>query len=532
MNILIVDDLPEVVEGILAGVSWEALKIEQRFKAYNIFDAQDIINNNSIQLMLCDIEMPLGSGLELLEWISNNHYDIKCIFLTAHSDFCYAQRAVRLQGFDYLLQPVTYKQIEEALRRAIDQIKVDGITKNYYDYGKQLKKYEKDTLVSIIRDYVLGFNNNTREVLKYMSILSMPMEATTECGTLLLQILDWTAQPWPSDQLLFSMNNVLSELLERYIQKLILVGIDSDNYYLIYINENKVDMDIIRQIFIEFISICNKYFNCKIACYENPATIFVHLHESLSELIKTSEYNVIKESKLFLQGELSEDRTGYIAPDLSKWANLLKHEYYDMARAEIYKYLDAQIKLGNMNMSVLKRFHQDFIYLFFGCVQKNEFNTQDIFSMSEDSDYDYNTLMNSFTSVERIKSLVDFAIKYLKRQDNNEDIGKSRIEDIMEYINKNIHKEISRRDVANAVYLNPEYLSRLFQKEKGVTLSEYILDQKMNIAKQLLQSTHFSVTIVASKVGYTNFSHFTKSFKKVFDISPSEYRKQINHGHH
>lgn len=525
MNILIIDDQPEVVEGIMTGVSWESLKITECFKAYNIFEAQDIIKSHEVQLMLCDIEMPFGSGLELLEWVTKNHYNIKCIFLTAHPDFSYAQKAVHLQGFDYLLQPATYKQIEDSLQRAIDQIKVDSIIKDYYDYGLELKKHEKDTLVSLIRDYILGYKSNSGEVLKYMAILSLKMERSTMCGTMLLQILDWTEQPWQRDQLMFAMNNVLSELLERYIHKMILIDIDNDHFCLVYVNENSIEINEIRQIFTEFIRICHQYFHCRIACYETEPTNFDGLPDTLQEALKASRLNVVKKSKLFLPKELVEDKTGYISPDLGKWANLLNHKYYDLVKTEVYDYLDKQMKLGNMNMSVLKRFHRDFIYLFFDNVQKNEPKTHDIFKQCEENDYDYDALMNSYTSVEQIKKLVDFAIKYLQRQSNNEDIGKSRIDDIMEYLNNNIHKEISRKDVANAVYLNPEYLSRLFQKEKGMTLSEYILQQKMNIAKQLLKTTNFSITIVASKVGYTNFSHFTKLFKKVFGISPSEYRK-------
>lgn len=525
MNILIVDDQPEVIEGIMVGVDWKSLKIEQCFKAYNIFAAQDIIRNNHIQLMLCDIEMPLGSGLELQEWVIKNHYDIKCIFLTAHSDFCYAQKAVHLQGFDYLLQPVTYRQIEEALQRAIDKIKVESINKDYYNYGLELKKREKDTLVSLIRDYILGFKNNVREVLDYMSVLSMRMERTTMCETLLVQILDWAEQPWQKDLLMFAMNNILGELLEGYIHKMILVDIDPTDFYLIYVNEKSIDMQEIRQIFIRFIQIGCQYFHCRIACYETKAATFAQLPNALKEAVAVSKHNVVKNSKLFLPHELAEDKTGYVSPDLGKWVNLLHQGCYDMAKAEIYTYLDMQVELGNMNMKILRRFHQDFIYLFFDFVQEDGRRTQDIFKQGEECDYDYDALMNSYMSVERIKNLVDFVMKYLQRQNDSEDIGKSRIDDIMEYLNKNIHKEISRKDVANAVYLNPEYLSRLFQKEKGMTLSEYILQQKMNIAKQLLKTTNFSVTIVASKVGYTNFSHFAKSFKKVFGISPSEFRK-------
>jgi two-component system response regulator YesN len=99
------------------------------------------------------------------------------------------------------------------------------------------------------------------------------------------------------------------------------------------------------------------------------------------------------------------------------------------------------------------------------------------------------------------------------------------MDEILNYIHKNIQKNITRKDVAEAVYLNPEYLSRLFRKEKGMKLSDYILQEKMNIAKLMLETTDFSVSIIASKVGYSNFSHFAQSFKRLFGVSPSEIKQ-------
>jgi two-component system response regulator YesN len=241
MNILIIDDQQEVVDGIIVGVDWEKLNITQCYKANDIFMAKDIIKENNIHLMLCDIEMPLGTGLELYEWVNENDYDIKCIFLTAHSEFSYAQKAVHLQGFDYLLQPVTYKEIESSLQRAINQIKIDNIIKNYYEYGIELKKHEMDTLNSLLREYLLGLKIDVKEVIDYMAVLSMKMEPTTMCESMLIQILSWEDYPKRMSMLLYTMDNVLKHLLASYVPKMLLVGIDKNHFYLLYEKNESVD---------------------------------------------------------------------------------------------------------------------------------------------------------------------------------------------------------------------------------------------------------------------------------------------------
>ena len=109
MNVLIIDDQPDVVAGIHSGINWDALSIRQVFCANDIIRAREILSNNSVDIMLCDIEMPLGSGLELYEWVAEHFPEIKCIFLTSHEDFSYAQKALQLGGFDYLIQPAPCK---------------------------------------------------------------------------------------------------------------------------------------------------------------------------------------------------------------------------------------------------------------------------------------------------------------------------------------------------------------------------------------------------------------------------------------
>ena len=94
-----------------------------------------------------------------------------------------------------------------------------------------------------------------------------------------------------------------------------------------------------------------------------------------------------------------------------------------------------------------------------------------------------------------------------------------------EYIARNLSRNISRADVAQAVHLNEAYFSKLFTRQTGGTFKDYLLQEKMRTACRMLKSSALSVSIIASKVGYDNFSHFSQTFKKVIGITPLEYRK-------
>lgn len=97
---------------------------------------------------------------------------------------------------------------------------------------------------------------------------------------------------------------------------------------------------------------------------------------------------------------------------------------------------------------------------------------------------------------------------------------------IKEYIELNIHQELTRENIAAAVYLNPDYTARLFKRKTGQSLNDYIQNKRINLARQLLAGTDMPVGDLAVALGYSSFSHFTKLFKSIEGVTPSDYRKQ------
>lgn len=116
---------------------------------------------------------------------------------------------------------------------------------------------------------------------------------------------------------------------------------------------------------------------------------------------------------------------------------------------------------------------------------------------------------------------------YQQSEEVQSDENAERIRMAEDYIKLNINRCVTRTEVAEYLHLNEEYFSRLFKKYTGYTFKDYEMMQRMEIAKCLLEKSHFSVSIIASKVGYDNFSHFSKVFKKYTDKTPQEYRKDF-----
>ncbi len=121
-SILIVDDEPIVLRGLKAGIHFEKLGFHAVYSAQNTEEAKKLFKQHHIDLLLCDIEMPGDSGLELAEWVNDCHPGTVILFLTAHASFSYAQDAVRLMAFRYLLKPIAYSELETVLTEALQKL--------------------------------------------------------------------------------------------------------------------------------------------------------------------------------------------------------------------------------------------------------------------------------------------------------------------------------------------------------------------------------------------------------------------------
>ena len=129
LQILIIDDDMATVEMIRDKVSWDKLGISNVFTAYNIGSAKAVLIENQIQIIVSDIEMPQGSGLELLEWFREQNMEGEFLLLTCHERFDYATTAVRLRASEYLLKPFNVEVMEAALKKIVLKVQEEEILK-------------------------------------------------------------------------------------------------------------------------------------------------------------------------------------------------------------------------------------------------------------------------------------------------------------------------------------------------------------------------------------------------------------------
>jgi len=102
----------------------------------------------------------------------------------------------------------------------------------------------------------------------------------------------------------------------------------------------------------------------------------------------------------------------------------------------------------------------------------------------------------------------------------------AKVSEIAQHINVHFAQPLRLTALSEQFFISPYYLSRMFKEVTGFTFSDYLVLTRVKEAERLLRETAASITDVAAQVGFDNFSHFGKTFKKITRLSPREYRKQ------
>ena len=147
--------------------------------------------------------------------------------------------------------------------------------------------------------------------------------------------------------------------------------------------------------------------------------------------------------------------------------------------------------------------------------------------------YKYDPVSSSTTSRE-IKKTVSILYNILNcilielLDTNRYDTRNPHVLRAITYINDHIMSPISLNEVSEAIHISKEYTAKIFKEETGKTVSEYINEQKMNIAKDMLSSNEVSLRDTALSLGYENYSYFSRVFKKHFNMSPTKIKNSLN----
>lgn len=481
MKLLIVDDQSTVVQGLLHCTNWAAMGFTVVDTALNAVDAKASLLRQEAEVMLCDIEMPMESGLDLLDWLRQRGMTTRCIFLTAHAEFKYAQEALRLGGFDYIMQPAPYEQVADAVSRALDNVKEEWAALELQSRGAVFDDQKKEIVETMLRGFLLG--NAPGSSLTAFEELSLVPRRERECWVALMQPLRWKQgeEPWELSLLSTAVGNMSSEVFTPLQVLSVTVAIPAEQCLVLVLQSRvgePLEADYITRQLNYLQSACAQYIHCEAAFYPEGPQPFEQAPEIYQKLLQAGCAQAMEQ--------------------------------------EACQLLDKLTANNQLNSQTLRYFYQDFMQMLFSLPEKKR--QDDMFREPEALEL----YRNGMKTVPDMKALVHYVASVWDSE--TEENSQSTVEIIMAYIAEHLENELRREELAEAVHLNPDYMARLFKKETGMNLKDYIIQQKMQEAQSLLCTTNLPISLIAAKVGYTNFGHFSTSYKKFYHKTPQEER--------
>ncbi|WP_342561750.1 response regulator [Paenibacillus sp. FSL R7-0345] len=546
-KLILAEDEEDVREGIIAQIDWEKYGFELVEQAENGREAAEVVDRLLPDVVVTDIQMPFMNGLQLAEWIRSRHPNTKIIILTGFDEFEYAQKAIKLQIDEYILKPFSSQELIDVLLKVRAVIEAEIAEKeNVYvlseHYRKSLPVLREQFLSSLVSrrlplkeisdkssEYSIDLNGRQFQA----SVISIDYIHTGEnqgAGSRHVSLRD----TGDHNLQLFAILNIAEEICQKH--GFGRVFIHRDDVVLLSASQAADEAEItgstltvleeIRQNVQRFL---------KLTVTAGAGTVCQSagmLFNSFADAMQALDYRLILGNNRVIWIEDVESRSNQLLAfdeltqqSLIRTIKLGTVQELKEVVDELFGGLDTaqvstqdyQIFLLEIITSILRVAKEsgteaaDFIGAGISTLSEiNKFN-----NMGEAKQWIINTctrLMDSIASERQssYKQLIDQAKDFIRSHYEESDISIGR--------------------VCQHLHISTGYFSSIFKKEMKMTFVSYLLQIRLEAAKELLRSTELKAFEIAEKIGFSDPNYFSFCFRKKYGQSPKEYKNSSRGG--
>lgn len=520
-KVIIVDDEKIVRIAMQNIIDWESHGFKIISLAKDGLEALKSIENLGADLVITDLKMKGLNGIELIERLKENNFKGKILVLSNHGEYELVREAMKKGADDYLIK-VTLKsrELEEIVDKFKENLeKVDIEKIENLKLRKQYYKTKKIAEMAIVREFLrdeISYEDFYYELSKkhifnenFDSIVGACIYIDNYKNIYEEKIKD-------KNKLTTTIENIIKEEFGRV--NMYFIPINNHKYiFLCKMNLKDLEEKIfhIKRLIALYLNI-----NCSFIIINSIENLqdFKHKYKKVQEIISLKFYE--KNSYICSL----EDFVGFgDSIKLKKEVNDIILENIDLGYIDANK---ALIEEFSRRCGILKVNPKNLIKdVSFMCelIENNEYvNEED----KDGRELKYKLLKSNSLEdlIKNSSNLIEYINnRYIK---NKEILYKKEVNEIINFVEKNIHKRITLVMVSKAVNLNESYLSRVFKNETGKNLMYFINELKMKKAKELLKNSDLLVKEVAIRVGMTDQFYFNRVFKKFYGVSPSKYKKE------
>jgi two-component system response regulator YesN len=534
-KVLIVDDEEMIRNGIKNAIPWLDYEISEVITAATGEEAEEIFSAFCPDIVLTDIRMPGMSGLDFLQKVKEIDPGVKVIILSGYDDFSYAQTAIKVGAFDYLLKTTDMKGLIGVINKAVEEVKKEKEKKEIdLKLRKQLELSLPLLKYRYLNELIYG-GARVDDLVKRMEFVDIKPDfhcflvGVAEIDN--FNLIDENVTEEDRLLLKFGLMNMMQELLDN--RGLCFESKDEEFVCLYYCDEGWND----RENFQKFTAKCEqiqnaivKFFNKDISFgISNVGKSIYEVRTCYEEARSALEYKLLsgKGSIIHIR-DVNDDKTFLFHLSLEQEKKLAAALRVGEKKQALRILEDIFRQLAIRKNITITSFHQTCIEML-GLVSRvlNEYDSsmEKIFG----DNFVYFEKIKNYETFDETKqwlfSVFEKAIDYIL--DTKILKTKRIVETARQYIDKHYSEELTLHKVADVIHISPNYFSSLFSSETGQSFLEYVTSLRIEKAKQLLGAKDAKAYEVGEKVGYSNPYYFSRIFKKYTGLSPSEYKESI-----
>ena len=502
-KVMLVDDEKLIIEGLLNILDWEELDLKVTKTSSNGKDAIEKFTEDPVDIIISDINMPKLNGLELLKRIKSINDKTRFIVISGYDEFSYAKEAIKYGADNYILKPIDEDELKLTLNKIVMEINNNKNIEN-----KILTKNR------ILFQYING-NASKEELVKIENHLDFSLKHKNYTVAIITFI-----NKGKKDLTLY-IENIFKgifkegyEILHRYDGQIIIINswnkhteyLEIKNYYEEV--KNNIIEKLNQKVFISIGDLTDSVDKIEFTYDIAKALNKYMLTEGSNICLDRYSLNYINDNNLTFSKELENINKLIIEKKLYELENYIE-TIFDNNQLSPKNIYDLCIKIIFLIHNILEEF-----------------------KLKKSSDkYEDDSLGNMILELcsentrENVKTFITSELREIIELMNNTDVCYSPvIRQVINLINKNYHKELSLKTLAQKYNINSSYLGQIFTKEVGVSFSEYLNKIKNTKSKDLILNTNMRINDIARSVGYIDTSYFYRKFKKYFGVCPSTLR--------
>ncbi len=522
ISLLIADDEGFVRNGLTKNLAWSKLGIdyvEQAIDGQNAFEKAVVMKPD---ILLTDVRMPRMDGIQLATKLREILPNCKIIFMSGYSDKEYLKSALHLKAVSYIEKPINITEISQVISEAVSMC-LEESEKQELDLKKDINL--KESLDMLRVNLPLEILHNNAEMEKWLKISNISISGSTRFVTV---IFNFAIKEWDA----LTAKGLGKVYLQKFIHEAFLLkglkafsSFKTDNtMLLIALGEykspagyDKILDELSLQILEEL---------------KDKCPVFISIGSIVDDTVRVSQsYQaaVIASQQLFFKGygkfSRMEDRYSQTLELNESIPDEFKGLLQSKDSQKVLDFLkDTAHSIKRCNNTLIPNIKS--LYFKMLLVLLNHAARQKIVFSPASSEGELWETLNDFATLDEVESFImNFAAAYFAEKSKLEGVSRC-IADIYEIIEKNYsNPELSIKFICDKLYMSHSHICVLFKKETGNTLNQYITEFRIEKAKEILAGSTVKLYYVASKVGYTDQNYFTKIFKKVTNMTPSEYRE-------